>query len=102
MITDGAHYARCAARGRELGRPPESIAVQQGFAAECCLAACYVAELIVTGELRWRGGHRVPDGDEAAAARVADGLAGTPQERARQIMRVVYGHRPDRETGTNP
>ncbi|KOG53158.1 hypothetical protein ADK76_29035 [Streptomyces griseoflavus] len=73
--------------------------MQQGFAAGCCLAAGYVADLIVSGELQSRGGHRVPDAEEDAAERVAEGLAATPQGRARQIMGAIYGGGPDRAVG---
>ncbi|WP_238783000.1 hypothetical protein [Streptomyces monomycini] len=99
LITDGAHHARCAKHGRERRRPTECIAVQQGFAAGCCLAASYVADLVVSGQLRSRGGHRVPDADEDAAVRVADGLADTPQGRARQIVDAIYGGGLDRAVG---
>ncbi|MEU2789075.1 hypothetical protein [Streptomyces sp. NPDC007100] len=91
LITDAAHHTRCADRGRELGRDADLIAVHDGFAAGFSSAACYTAELIATGSLQWRGGHRVPADDEAAAARVAGHLADTAPERARQILRAIRG-----------
>ncbi|MFK8844731.1 hypothetical protein [Streptomyces sp. Ac-502] len=91
LITDAAHHTRCAEYGREFGRPADLIAIHDGFAAGFSSAACYVAELIATGALQWRGGHHVPADDEAAAARVAGQLAATGPERARQILRAVRG-----------
>ncbi|KOT49940.1 hypothetical protein ADK43_35070 [Streptomyces rimosus subsp. rimosus] len=65
------------------------IGIHDGFAAGFTEAACYTAELIATGALQWRGGHHVPGDDEAAAARLAGGLADTAPERARQILRAI-------------
>ncbi|MFD7661023.1 hypothetical protein [Streptomyces sp. NPDC059788] len=88
LITDAAHHARCAERCRELRRPSD---IHDGFAAGFTAAACYTADLIATGALQWRGGHHVPADDEAAAAHLADGLAGTAPERAQQILRAIRG-----------
>lgn len=91
LITDAAHHRRCAEHGRELGRAADLTAVHDGFAAGFTEAACYTADLIATGALQWRGGHHVPADDEAAAARLAGGLADAAPERARQILRAIRG-----------
>ncbi|GAA0453934.1 hypothetical protein ACFQ2B_27710 [Streptomyces stramineus] len=80
-VTDGAHHARAAA----ASHTPEGALVHDGFTAGFHHAAMYAADLLATGSIQARGGHRVPDNDQTAAEHLADHLPDNPGQRARLI-----------------
>lgn len=82
LVTDVAHHNRCA----DASEIDEGRLVHGGFAAGFQQAALYVADLITTGAIRTRSGHRVLPEDEAAADRVLDALADGPQATREAIL----------------
>jgi len=82
LTLDAAHHTRCAA----ASEIDEGRLVHGGFAAGFQQAALYVADLITTGAIRTRSGHRVLPEDEAAADRVLDALADGPEAARKAIL----------------